>query len=168
MESYYKRSQRKKRQTIPQPIKETGGRAGLTFQVKEFLQWAERIYGVWWLRNHQGLGSTKGTPDYFLGFPIKGRQAGMEIIAVELKSPRWNGRLDKYKEKQKDRIERAAGQYFIVCQLDGIVDIFRMKGYDKIQFTDEKPQESIPEDAGRDRSVGEGSPQTKTAGYTFR
>ena len=33
--------------------------------VRSYLKWAENIYGIYWIRNQQNLGSTQGIPDYY-------------------------------------------------------------------------------------------------------
>lgn len=37
--------------------------------VREYLKLAEKIYGIYWERNHQSLGNTHGRPDYYFEIP---------------------------------------------------------------------------------------------------
>lgn len=37
--------------------------------VRDYLKAAENIYGIYWERNHQSLGSNQGRPDFFFEIP---------------------------------------------------------------------------------------------------
>ena len=135
-------------------LKETG-KAGLTRQVKDYLKLAEKIYPIYAVRNHQSMGSDVGRPDYEIGFKriiwsyrekdlpdyadIRDTIIFLEIelhetVYIELKSPKWRGKLNKYQQAHKDRIERAGGQYHIVTTIYELHKIFTDRGYDKIQL----------------------------------
>lgn len=116
---------------------------GLNKQVKDYLKLAEKIYPIYVVRNQQALGSDLGRPDWEIGFRIEDvgidnerwfRPEMMETIYIELKSPKWRGKLNKYQQAHKDRIERAGGQYHIVTTIYELHKIFTDRGYDKIQL----------------------------------
>ena len=137
-------SKLKKNNRTPQ-IKESG-KAGLTKQVRDYLKFAEKIYPIYAVRNHQGLGSDLGRPDWEVGFSIliyesytlpKSKDYLIERelhekIYLELKSPKWRGKLNKYQQAHKDRIERAGGEYHIITSIDQLDNIFKDRGYDRI------------------------------------
>lgn len=60
---------------IDQPIKDQFNNKSIFTEkeinsfVRSYLKWAESIYGIYWERNHQSLGNTRGRPDYYFEIP---------------------------------------------------------------------------------------------------
>lgn len=116
------------------PMKETG-RQGLTTQVTKYLGYAEMIYGIWWSRNHQTLGNRKGKVDFEIGFHIWSKPSeGMELVSVELKSPKWRGKLNKHQQLEKERIEKAGGEHHVITSIEQLHDIFCARGYVRVEL----------------------------------
>jgi hypothetical protein len=133
------------------PLKETG-KAGLTHQVRDYLRLAEKIYPIYAVRNQQALGSDRGRPNYEIGLPVnveekwgsqldivnitdeKTLASAMETIYIELKFPKWRGKLNRYQQFHKDRIERAGGEYHIITSIEELHKIFLFRGYDRVEI----------------------------------
>jgi len=116
-------------------IKETG-KEGLTRLVRDYLKVAEKIYDIWWVRNQQNIGSTPGRPDFEIGFPvhINPNIKVMELISVELKSPKWRKKLNKYQQREKERLERASGKYYIFTTIEQLHGMFCKRGYLRVKL----------------------------------
>lgn len=119
-------------------IRETGKR-GLTSLVRDYLKLAEKLYPIYWARNHQTLGSDRGRPDFEIGFKYgvsKGvhewRTHVMEMTFVELKSPKKGRKLNEHQRRHAERIERAGGSYYIIMDILELHQLFLDRGYNRI------------------------------------
>jgi len=116
-------------------MRETG-KGGLTELVGDYLPWIQSSEAIYFVRNHQTLGSTKGRPDFELIIPLRGSLIG-QFIGIELKGSNWKGKLDKYKQRQRELIERAGGKYFICLSLEELHCILQNHGIaSRIELSD--------------------------------
>ena len=100
----------------------------LTRFCTRLFQWAEKLHPKFcWYRNHQTLGCRPGRPDFEL--IIGGRFYGLE-----LKSPGGKGKLSPAQEREKERILKAGGQFFICLTPEDVVAVLHRLGINRISL----------------------------------
>src|SRR3990172_13401807 len=105
------------------------GKQGLTRQVRDYLKMAQKLYGIFWQRNQQGLGNRKGLPDFYVFIPIKQLAT---LIAIELKTN--NRKLTVEQERIKNEIETGNGLYYICHSLEDVDEIFKHFVYYRVEI----------------------------------
>jgi hypothetical protein len=100
------------------------GKQGLTRQCRDLLKILEMRYGICWWRNNPILKGSDGRPDFEIIWENPGYD--MVFIGLELKSAK--GKLNHKQLREKDRIERAGGIYFVCRSIYEVADIFKRLG----------------------------------------
>ncbi len=106
------------------------GQQGLTKQVTQFLKIMEGLHGICWYRNHQSLGSRRGRPD----FEVLLHNEWNDFVTIYIELKAGKGELSSYQQTERERINRAGGEYHIVRSLEELVKLFIQYGYVRVEI----------------------------------